>query len=250
MLLTIDVGNTYLSLGLFLNKKIKEVSFFHTKKFMENNESLESLKVFKNSKISHVIICSVVDEVNYKLLYFLKKKNLQFTFLNKNIELLDIKTSVKGHIGVDRLVNIFYCLKHFKVPFLIIDLGTATTFDYVNNKQVYEGGIILPGIDISLKSLEVYTSKLPSVKFKKKKKIISNNTEDAITSGFYWGYLSMIEGIIKKVRREKSSDFNVVLTGGNCEYYKNLSIFHLIDKYLTIKGLNLIYKHIFNNEQF
>lgn len=60
----------------------------------------------------------------------------------------------------------------------------------------------------------------------------------------------MIEGIIKKVRREKSSDFNVVLTGGNCEYYKNLNIFHLIDKYLTIKGLNLIYKHIFSNEQF
>ena len=83
MLLTIDVGNTYLSLGLFLNEKIKEVSFFHTKKFMENNESLESLKVFKNSKISHGIICSVVDEVNYKLLYFLKKKKLQYTFLNK-----------------------------------------------------------------------------------------------------------------------------------------------------------------------
>ena len=80
MLLTIDVGNTYLSLGLFLNKKIKEVSFFHTKKFMENNESLESLKVFKNSKISHVIICSVVDEVNYKLLYFLKKKNYNIYF--------------------------------------------------------------------------------------------------------------------------------------------------------------------------
>ena len=181
--------------------------------------------------------------ISIKIGYLPKKKN---QILLKQI---GIKTSIKGSVGADRLVNIFFCLRFSRTPFLIIDLGTATTFDYVNNNDIYEGGLIFPGIDISLNALNKYTSKLPIVEFKKKKRVVSDNTKDAISSGFYWGYLSMIEGVIEKIKKEKKENFKVILTGGNSKYFLDSDLFDLIDKNLTIKSLYLIYKDILTNDQ-
>tara|TARA_A100001015_G_C14997210_1_gene716713 strand:- start:1348 stop:2097 length:750 start_codon:yes stop_codon:yes gene_type:complete len=246
MILTIDVGNTFLTFGLFSNGKIRMVENIKTADLKKKFSLMQSLEIFKNKeKISHVIVCSVVDEIDKNICKVLSQAKLEFTFLNNiMISKLGIKTLIKGTIGTDRLVNIFMCLRIFDEPFLIIDLGTATTFDYVNESKIYEGGLIFPGIDVSLKSLHKYTSKLPIVKFKKNKKVVSNNTNDAISSGFYWGYLSMIQGLIVKIKSEKSTEPKVILTGGNCEYFRDFKIFDLIDKNLTIKSLYSIYKNI------
>ena len=249
MILTIDVGNSVLSFGLFSSGKIKKTYYLQTKEILRNVSYLNVLKLFEKKDISHVVICSVVDEINEYIFEYLKEKKVEYTFLNKIIKQIGIKTLIKGSIGADRLVNIFFCLKFFKTPFLIIDLGTATTFDYINNKAIYEGGLIFPGIDISLKALNEYTSKLPIVKFKKIKSVVSNNTKDAISSGFYWGYLSMIEGVIEKIKKEKKENFKVILTGGNSKYFLDSDLFDLVDKNLTIKSLYLIYKDILKDER-
>lgn len=249
MILTIDVGNSVISFGLFSSDKIKKTFYLQTQPILQNVSYLNELKLFEKRKISHVVICSVVDEINEYIFAYLKRKRVKYTFLNNIIKQIGIKTLIKGSVGADRLVNIFFCLRFLRTPFLIIDLGTATTFDYVNNNDIYEGGLIFPGIDISLNALNKYTSKLPIVEFKKKKRVVSNNTKDAISSGFYWGYLSMIEGVIEKIKKEKKEDFKVILTGGNSKYFLDSDLFDLIDKNLTIKSLYLIYKDILTNDQ-
>ena len=127
---------------------------------------------------------------------------------------------------------------------LIVDFGTATTIDYLNKNSIYEGGIIAPGIDLSLNSLFKHTSKLPLIKFKKTKSVIGNNTKSAIKSGFYWGYVSLINGLIKKIKEEKKIKPKIILTGGNCFYFEGLiEDVCLIDRFFIVKGLNYIYNY-------
>lgn len=244
MTLAVDIGNTNICFCLFMNKKIFHVKYLKSSKKLKQKELNQILLYFQNKhyNFSNVIICSVVPEIETLFLSFFKKKNYKIIFVNEILSNLNIKTEIlrKREIGADRLVNVNYCLKKFKVPFLIIDLGTATTFDFVNEKRVYEGGLILPGIETSLKSLEKNTSKLPYVSFKKTKKLISNTTEGAISSGFYWGYVLMINALIKEIRKEKKRKFKVILTGGFSEHFQNLSSEYIIDKYLTMKGLFLL----------
>lgn len=148
----------------------------------------------------------------------------------------------KKKIGSDRLVNVFYTINRLSTPALIIDLGTATTFDYINDKNVYEGGIILPGIDISMNALSKYTAKLPRVKFNKTNELISNNTKGAISSGFYWGYFCMIEGLVDKIREQKKKKIQTILTGGHSNLFTKNRFIDLIDRDLTMKGLYLIHE--------
>ena len=105
---------------------------------------------------------------------------------------------------------------------IVIDFGTATTLDVLDRKGVYSGGVITPGIDLSLNSLKKMTAKLPLVKFKRTKNIVGKNTVQAIQSGFFWGYVSMIEGLINKLNKEKNDRFKVVLTGGNANFFKKM----------------------------
>ena len=244
MTLTVDIGNTNICFCLFMNKKVFHVKYIKCSKNLKQKNLNEILLYFKKKQYNfcNVIICSVVPEIETLFLDFFKKKKYKIIFANKVLRKLNIKTKIskKKEIGADRLVNVNYCLKNFKVPFLIIDLGTATTFDFVNAKEIYEGGLILPGIETSLKSLEKNTSKLPYVSFRKTKKLISNTTEDAISSGFYWGYVLMINALIKEIKKEKKSKFKIILTGGFSEHFESLSSEYIIDKYLTMKGLLLL----------
>ena len=126
-------------------------------------------------------------------------------------------------------------------PVIIIDFGTATTVDVINSDGIYDGGIITPGIELSLKILSERTAKLPLVKFSKTKSVIGRNTKEAIQSGFFWGSVEMINGLVKKVNREKGLDSKVILTGGNCKYFKGFIDNVIInDDLFNAKGLNYI----------
>ena len=133
--------------------------------------------------------------------------------------------------------------KLFVNSVIVIDFGTATTLDVLDRKGVYSGGVITPGIDLSLNTLKKMTAKLALVKFKRTKNIVGKNTVQAIQSGFFWGYVSMIEGLINKLNQEKNDRFKIVLTGGNANFFKkmfkNISI---TDDLFTSRALNYMCK--------
>ena len=246
MVLLIDIGNSFISTCCINKKRFIRYSF-KNKKSLSISEELKMLIRYyekNNIKTNSAVICSVVPLLDKVFLEFFKKLKYDILFVNNITNKINLKTSIKEKkkIGSDRLVNAYYTIKKFAPPALIIDLGTATTLDYINEKNTYEGGIILPGIDISLNALNIYTAKLPKVSFKRTDKLISNTTNGAISSGFYWGYHCMIEGLIKKIKKVKNKNIKVILTGGYAKYFKKNNFINLIDRDLTMKGLYLIYE--------
>ncbi len=163
-------------------------------------------------------------------------KNLK---LNK---LIDIKVN-KKQVGSDRLANSIAIIDSIN-NYIVIDFGTATTFD-VLIKNKYLGGIISPGINLSLNTLTSKASLIPSINLKKISNVIGKNTNDAVRSGFYWGYAGLIDNMINLIKRQTKSDFKVVLTGGLADLYKkSIKAKCKVDKDLTIKGIIKITKKL------
>ena len=154
---------------------------------------------------------------------------------------MDIKKP--NQVGSDRIANAIGVLKEYSSDSIVIDFGTATTFDVVFKKKIYSGGLIAPGIDLSIKNLAESTALLPIFKIKKTKKIIGKNTIEALRSGFYEGYTGLIDRIIFKIYKHYKKSFKIILTGGYAYLFKkNLNYKVIVDKFLTIKGLVAIYR--------
>ena len=213
MILLIDIGNSFISTACLFKNQFIRASIPNRKNYVNKNELIKLVNFYKKKQIkfSLVVVCSVVPSLDQFIIKFFSELKMEIMFVNNLINKLSIKTNIveKKKIGSDRLVNVFYTINRLSTPALIIDLGTATTFDYINDKNVYEGGIILPGIDISMNALSKYTAKLPRVKFNKTNELISNNTKGAISSGFYWGYFCMIEGLVDKIREQKKKKYRL-----------------------------------------
>ena len=146
-------------------------------------------------------------------------------------------------VGSDRLANSIAVIDK-KNNYIIIDFGTATTFDVVIKKN-YLGGIISPGINLSLKTLTSQASLIPEINLKKISYVIGKNTNEAVRSGFYWGYAGLIDNMIKLIKRQTNSSFKIILTGGLADLYKkSIKARCKIDKDLTIKGIIRITKNL------
>ena len=235
-----DIGNTEVKICLVDDaSKIKKKVSIKTNEINKNKIKIK-LKYFKNkkNKIKNIVFSSVVPKIynqfsNYFNLYF-DKKIVEIKNLNLN-KLINIKVN-KKQVGSDRLANSI-ALINPKKNFIIIDFGTATTFDVIIKKQ-YLGGVISPGINLSLNTLVSKASLIPVINLKKISNVIGKNTNDAVRSGFYWGYAGLIDNMIKLIKRQTKSKFNVVLTGGLAGLYKNsINTKCKIDKDLTIKGI-------------
>ena len=148
-----------------------------------------------------------------------------------------MKIKVNRHqIGSDRLANSIAVISKNK-NFIILDFGTATTFDVVIN-NVYNGGVIAPGVDLSLNTLIKKASLIPSMNLKKTKKVIGRNTINAVRSGFFWGYAGLIDNIVDLIMKETKKKFKVIITGGFSKLFTNsLNSKVITDKDITIKGL-------------
>jgi type III pantothenate kinase len=156
--------------------------------------------------------------------------------------LIDIKVNFK-QVGSDRLTNAISLLNS-KDNFIILDFGTATTFDVVT-KKVYKGGIIAPGIKISLNTLSDKASLIPKINLKQIKKVIGIDTISAVRSGFFWGYAGLIDNIINLIKKETGKSFKLVITGGFSDLFKNsIKTKFKQNKEITIKGLIKISKLI------
>ncbi len=242
-ILTIDVGNTNIAICLF--KKDKPIKFTKIRNTDITKTILRKHLLIKNTKNSfvNIIISSVVPSISEIITDFLIAFKIKFYLLKDLIKTLDIKINIKNkkNIGEDRIVNAYYAKKKYSKNLIIIDFGTATTFDVIDSKGNYDGGIITPGIDLSLKVLSEKTAKLPLVKFAKTKNVIGRDTKSAIQSGFFWGYVSMVQGLIKNISREKKNSFRIILTGGNCNIFKSLiENVTVSDDLFNSKGLNFI----------
>ena len=240
--ITFDIGNTITTFCMFKKNKLLKHA-----KIPKDKLNLKTLKVLKdkfflNNKVK-VLISSVVPKSEKIIKSFLRDNSISFFSIKDLLKKIEIKINIKKkkEIGDDRITNIIYAKKIYKNSTIVIDFGTATTFDVLNSKGVYFGGIITPGIDLSLNALRYKTAKLPLVKFNKIKKVIGFDTRQAIQSGFFWGYCSMIEGLLKKIEVEQKETFKIILTGGNANYFKGIhKKIVLIDEFFTSKALNYI----------
>ena len=191
-------------------------------------------------------IC-LVESKNYKIkkiVFFnsnkiYSKKNITSIF--KKIVKINIKN--KNQVGSDRIANAAGVYKKYKSNSIVIDFGTATTFDVINKNGVYNGGVIAPGINLSIKSLSVAADQIPLFLMKKQKKTIGKNTIEALRSGFYWGYLGLINNIILKIEKETQKKYKIIFTGGYANLFKTSIIRPFtVDRNITIEGIIEIFK--------
>ena len=240
-----DIGNTETKICVYSTQKkiIKKVilkSNLININYLKKNLS----SIFKkNVVIKKVLFSSVVPKI-FKLIKFYLVKNFKLKTLEiKEINISKlIKISVnRKQIGSDRLCNAIG-INDNKNNYIIIDFGTATTFDVII-KNKYLGGIIAPGVLLSLNTLVSKASLIPSLKLKKVKNVLGKNTVSAVRSGFYWGYIGLVNNIIDRISKHTKKKYKLILTGGYSHLFiKSINQKARIDKDITIKGLLKITK--------
>ncbi len=255
MLLTIDIGNTNIVFGFFNEKRsdYKLLGSFRVET-RHNRTADEYFALFQpnylaisNSPVTAIIIASVVPQTKYEIENFCKKHlGLKPINISDIKDKLGIKINLDSpeEVGADRLVNSVAAYKLYKNPAIIIDFGTATTFDVIDGKGNYQGGAIAPGINLSISALQQAASKLPKISIEKPSKAIGKSTKQAMQSGIYYGYLGMVERLVDEIKRENKLKSTVIATGGLAKFYKSPKIDHVDDE-LTLKGLKIIYDKIF-----
>jgi len=238
MILAIDIGNTNINFAL-IDKKGRIIKKGSTETQRPN---LKKILISRN-KIEKVLIVSVMPKAFSRVKTFLKRKlkNIDILVIGRNLKVPLRCEYSKKEIGQDRLVTAFAAKVIYGLPILIVDFGTAVTFDVVSKKNAYLGGLILPGIKMSLESLHNNTSMLPRVYLKKVTSIIGKNTASSIQGGMVYGYASICEGLIKLFKKKVNKNLKVVATGGDSKLISRYApSIKKIDLDLSFKGLYLL----------
>ncbi|HEY4600534.1 MAG TPA: type III pantothenate kinase [Cerasibacillus sp.] len=252
MLFVLDVGNTNTVLGVFQDNELKHEWHIKTDRYKTEDEfgvlvkSLFEYRGLSFSDINGVIISSVVPPIMFALekmcrIYF----DIEPLVVGKDTVQSFLKTSYPNpkEIGADRVVNAVGALAEHRAPFIIIDFGTATTYCYVNEQEEYEGGLIAPGIDISMDALYRRAAKLPKIEIEKPQNIIGNSTVEAMQSGVFYGNVAQVDGIVNRIKESKQTSPKVIATGGLASLVANASeTIDIVDSHLTLKGLHVIYQ--------
>ena len=242
-----DIGNTDTKLFLVSKKnKISKKINFPSKSlnYQKLNKYFNSLKP-DYKKVNKILFCSVVPKSLNLIKKFLSKKTKIKCYEVKNLDLkslIKIKVNYK-QVGSDRITNAISLINK-KNNFVILDFGTATTFD-VLIKDTYYGGIIAPGISLSLDTLSEKATLIPKINLKMIKNVIGKDTASAVRSGFFWGYAGLIDNIVKLIKKETRKSFKVIITGGFSNLFKKsikTKVYH--NKDITINGLIKISKLI------
>ncbi|MEW6088660.1 MAG: type III pantothenate kinase [bacterium] len=246
-----DIGNTQTVIGIFRDNKLINNWRIDTIKERGADEYISIINGFfrkiniSPKEIGAFIICNVVPQTRKTVNDFsLKYLNIRPIEVGVNLN-LGIKISIDNprELGADRIANAVASFEEYKGPVIIIDFGTATTYDCISKKGEYLGGIILPGLKISAEALYLKTAKLPKVEIKKPTRLIGRNTIDGINSGLIYGTIFQTEGIIAGLKKElkPSGDIKVISTGGlSGLVYKDIKCIDGNDPFLTLKGIRLI----------
>jgi len=243
MIIVGDIGNTEVKICFFYNG-FKKKYLFKTdslnKKIIRNKFNFLRKKIYLKNAIISSVVPKTFSQIK-KIFFNLYKVNcVELKKLNLT-RLINIKVN-KKEIGSDRLANAISVMSKNK-NFIVVDFGTATTFDVIK-KNNYLGGVIAPGVTLSLDNLIKKASLIPKIELHKSKSIIGKNTEQAVLSGFFWGYNGLINGIISKIKKKTNQKYKIVFTGGLAHLFnKDIKDKVTIDKNLTINGLIKVSKH-------
>ena len=243
-----DIGNTNIKIcKINKNFKITNTYLFETRSpSLEKNLKKKLLQLLNKNVSRKVLFSSVVPKIYYKISRMLKKNKIEVFEIKKFKlkKIMNFKIKKYSQLGSDRIANAIGTYYKFKNNCIVIDFGTATTFDIIKKKGIYDGGIIAPGIKLSIENLFSSTALLPMFKFNKYPSNYGKNTKEALSSGFYWGYQGLINNIINKIIKKNSINFKIVLTGGFSYLFKNRLIKKAtVENDITMQGIIKIYKH-------
>ncbi|MEE9273644.1 MAG: type III pantothenate kinase [Robiginitomaculum sp.] len=252
MLLAIDSGNTNTLFAIHDGTKWLVEWRIETNEARTADEyavwfyQLMSMQGLNFFDVTDCIISTVVPQSLFHMRN-LAKRHLKIEPIVVGEDNVDLGAQVTlvnpKEVGADRLVNAVGAHVKYKGPLILVDSGTATTFDVICKNGNFEGGIIAPGINLSLRALHEAAAKLPRIAIKRPERVVGRNTVEAMQSGIFWGYIALIDGLIEKIRAEESRTFTVVGTGGVASLFEGVS--QQIDEYdakLTINGLLELWK--------
>ena len=243
MLLTIDIGNTNISGGIFAGGKLKYQFDIATKTY---KKAQLARKISAHSEISASIICSVVPKLTRIIqhdLKFLTGSSPQV--IGKDLVVpIENRYHLPKQVGQDRLVNAYAASRLYPTPLIVIDSGTAITFDVISKGRAYLGGLIFPGMNISLEALKERTALLPQVKLQPPKMLIGRDTKNSILSGVVFGTAVLSKGLAGRIKQYLGKNARIIGTGGNISLIKRYSGMKMkINKDLTLVGIKLIYEN-------
>ena len=248
MLLAIDLGNTDTVFGVYDDGRLVHSWRLSTHRertvdefgiLLRNLFALEKLDV---GAVRSVIVSSVVPPLDPTLEAMTKRYfAVDAVFVTAENAGIPILYDDPKEVGADRIVDAVAVLERYSVPAIVVDLGTATTFDAITAKGEYLGGLISPGIEISASALIEQAARLPRTDIKKPEDLIGRSTVTSLQSGFFWGYVSLVDGIIERMMAELGSESSVIATGGMAHLVEQESRFiSMTDPNLTLDGLYLV----------
>lgn len=250
MLLTIDIGNTSTVIGVFeKDKLLKSFRIGTTRARTADEYGIILLNLFHLNRIDitrlegAAISCVVPELLDTFIELILKYFYIEPLVVNHENAGIPILMDNPKEVGADRIVNAVAGYEIYRKALIVVDLGTAITFDYVTGKGEYAGGVIAPGITIAIDALFHKTSKLPRVEVRRPERVIGKDTVSGMQSGFFYGYLSLIDGVVDRMRKEVGTQPKVLATGGLARLFGNhSSVIEEVIPDLTLQGLRIIYQ--------
>lgn len=253
MLLAINANNTNTSFAVWDGAVLKGSWRIATEgkrtadEYVVWLDHLLALDRLSRARIAGAVIASVVPETNFNLVTFCRK------YLKADALVVGDPGVALGtralvdrpeEVGADRLVNTVAAHDRYRGPLIVVDFGTATTLDVVDGDGNYRGGVIAPGINLSLTALHMAAAKLPSVRIARTERVIGTDTVSCMQSGIYWGYIGLIEGLVGRIRNEFGAAMQVIGTGGLAPLFAGATAaIDRVDPDLTLWGLRLVHDY-------
>jgi type III pantothenate kinase len=247
MLIVINIGNTRTICASVIEGEVREKFHFYTHSELTQLKKFLG-KLFKSYAVKGIVLSSVVPSATKNVTEFIANNCsiepiiVKYSYL-KDIFKLELENPKS--LGSDRIANIIGATKEYGNGLIIVDMGTATTFEVINHNGTYIGGVIAPGIWTQVNALSSSTALLPEIELARPNKIIATNTVDAMKVGVYYGYIDMIEGIIERIKASYADPLRVIVTGGALSIVLDeVTKIDYKDPELLIKGLIEIYRLI------
>lgn len=245
-LLAIDIGNSRTNLAIFDQHELVKHDFFPSAAEYAEKVCNRAIEWKKTYFFEQIVMSSVVPALGDLLVTLLHSSLsiIPFTLEEHKTRLIPLMVDRPETVGVDRIVNSYGAIHLFGCPAIVISLGTATTFEVISEKGEYLGGAIAPGVKISMEALSQRTALLPPAILKKPERIIAKNTLEHLQSGIYYGTVSLIEGMAKRLKTIVGDRAKVIGTGGISSIIAEEGIFDHHEPLLTLKGLEIIHSHL------